>query len=118
MTNWRERFKSQMRITFDTKVKTALKTGKNVMQFLAIPVQPGGQQGLFLNLRYTPQAACSEPLTLPFVCHDQELSVALTSDSDTTKQCKVKNNSIVNHSQDREGEQRESNWQDYCSFVC
>ena len=82
------------------------------MQFLAIPVQPCGQQGLFLNLQYTPQGACSAPLTLPFVCHDQELSVASTSDSATTKQC-VKSTttacleSIVdNHGQDRKNREK------------
>ena len=94
MTNWRGSLKSQMRLTFNTQDKTALKTEKNVIHFFAIPVQPCGQQGLFLNLQYTPQGACSEPLTLPFVCHDQELSAALTSDSDKTKQCKVNNNRV------------------------
>ena len=74
-----------MRIIFDNQVKTALNTEKYDTVTI-IPVQPSGQQGLVLNLQYTPLAVCSVTLTLPSVCHDQELSVALTSDSDARKQ--------------------------------
>ena len=54
------------------------------------PVQPCGQPGFVLSPQYIPLTVCSAALVLPVVCHDPELSVALTPGSDTTTQNKVK----------------------------